>query len=401
MSNTVTTGSQQVRARRPFLIFSARLTSVGGLFEGLMAWLKAMRSSAELLYAPVPGDGKCSERVTNAAGAEVVVDEVDTIGARSMIGVRLRAAKSLVRRLHSEPLPDVVMSVGSDSDIVNYIVCSIARAIYGTRVRVVCYCAGYPVPWHLRNGSLKGLVYKFFLKLIYPRVDHVIAISREMKREMVADFNVRADRITIVPISIPVGVLRAVDLKMRSQTQTVLTFGVISRLNAEKFISHAVRAFARVLADLDLECRLAVYGDGPARQSLESLVSELKISHAVSFLGHANICDALRAVDCLLVCSEHEGTPRTILEVGCVGIPTIATSVGGVPDIIIDGVTGWLYKYGDLDQLAELMCYVAKNSAARVRVGMAMQEYVARVHTPEQEWCLLQGAIDVLRSVDL
>lgn len=75
------------------------------------------------------------------------------------------------------------------------------------------------------------------------------------------------------------------------------------------------------------------------------------------------------------------------------GIPTIATSVGGIPDIVENGRTGWLYAHGDVEALGKLMQYVVDHPEERHAFGARMRKHVHEVHAPLNE---VRKLVDVL-----
>lgn len=101
---------------------------------------------------------------------------------------------------------------------------------------------------------------------------------------------------------------------------------------------------------------LTFYGHGPQRESLEGLARKLNLSGRVVFAGHAPILEVWRENQILIMPSRYEGLPLTIIEAMLCGRPALATDVGGNPEVIEDGVTGFLAEapvVGSVDSALE------------------------------------------------
>ena len=125
----------------------------------------------------------------------------------------------------------------------------------------------------------------------------------------------------------------------------------LSNFRPVKRIQDVIKIFARVAQEVP--ARLLMVGDGPERSSAEWLAKSLQISDRVQFLGkqdHVN--ELLPAADLMLMPSEMESFGLAALEAMACETPTIGTNVGGVPELIQNGVTGLLFPVGDVDAMA-------------------------------------------------
>lgn len=133
---------------------------------------------------------------------------------------------------------------------------------------------------------------------------------------------------------------------------TEFVFGNVGRLHEQKGHKFLLQAFARVTN----RARLAIVGDGELRNELVILADELNIRDRVSFLGaRSDICEFLTAIDVFVMPSLWEGQPIALLEALASGKPCIASDVDGIPEIITDGVNGYLVEPRDIDKLASMM----------------------------------------------
>jgi glycosyltransferase involved in cell wall biosynthesis len=119
----------------------------------------------------------------------------------------------------------------------------------------------------------------------------------------------------------------------------------VGRLTRKKGIEYLISA-VKLVGDADL----LIVGDGPDRDRLEKMALGLR----VEFVGRASperICQYLKQAKILILPSLYEGLPNVILEAMAVGVPVIATRVGGIPDLVKDGETGLLVEPGSVDEL--------------------------------------------------
>lgn len=154
---------------------------------------------------------------------------------------------------------------------------------------------------------------------------------------------------------------------------TAFIVGTVSRLDPIKNQSMMLRAFARFLGDCP-NAWLLVVGDGPEREHLNVLASQLNISHRVSFTGFIdNPVNHLALMDLFLLSSHSEGTSMTLLEAMSLGIPALVTSVGGNPEIVREGVNGLLTPPDDARAFARGMTELWQNPKRRKQLGQGGQ----------------------------
>ena len=126
----------------------------------------------------------------------------------------------------------------------------------------------------------------------------------------------------------------------------------LSNFRPVKRLVDVVKIFARVVCEMPAQ--LILIGDGPDRSAAEWLVHDLRLQGRVHFLGkQERVNELLPLADLLLMPSELESFGLAALEAMACKVPSIATRVGGVPELIDDGETGLLYEVGDVEGMAE------------------------------------------------
>ncbi|MDF2977057.1 MAG: putative glycosyltransferase [Actinomycetospora sp.] len=177
------------------------------------------------------------------------------------------------------------------------------------------------------------------------------------------------------------------------EAETVI--GTIAVMRPEKDHPTLLRAF-RAVVDQRPDVRLALIGDGPQRPAIEALVDELGLREHVLLLGHQDdVRRLLRVFDVFTLSSRTvEACPNSLLEAMSAGVPAVCTAVGGVPEMIVDGVTGHVVPSEDPGALAAgLLALLADPDAARA-MGAAGRRRVREVFTQERSVAEAQNAFE-------
>ncbi len=157
---------------------------------------------------------------------------------------------------------------------------------------------------------------------------------------------------------------------------------VVTVANANRFKTDGllilVQAAARVVRAVP-GVRFLIVGDGPCLPRLRAAVEEQALSPAVRLLGLRHDVPAILArCDVAVLPSLHEGLPNVVLEAMAAGLPVVATRVGGVPEAVLDGVTGRLVESGAPDALADALIAVLRDPGTGQAMGRAGRERVVR-----------------------
>jgi glycosyltransferase involved in cell wall biosynthesis len=124
--------------------------------------------------------------------------------------------------------------------------------------------------------------------------------------------------------------------------------------------------------------RLVLIGDGPERAALERLTSDLDLKEKVVFAGSRTDAAAfIHGFDFSILGSSEESLPNAIMESMALAVPVVATRVGGVDELVDDGVHGKLVPYGDVDAMAGAIAWMLEHPEARRRMGVAGRERIA------------------------
>ena len=138
----------------------------------------------------------------------------------------------------------------------------------------------------------------------------------------------------------------------------------------------AVLEIVRAARERGIDAVLCMVGDGPDRERLEQLAHDLGIARSTYFVGYQeDVAGYYRLFDAFLLPSVNEGTPVSAIEALASGTPVVATRVGGVPDVVRDGIDGFLVEPGDTGAAANRLAELALDPDLRARLGESGRAY--------------------------
>jgi glycosyltransferase involved in cell wall biosynthesis len=201
----------------------------------------------------------------------------------------------------------------------------------------------------------------------------VAAVSDNVRDHLVQVQGLPADRVVTILNGIDLDAYRlppaeraAARAELGLPPEAVVA-GTVARLVPVKNQAMLLRAAARVPG-----LWLALAGDGELRTDLEQLAGELGIADRVRFLGlRRDVPRVLAALDVFVMTSESEGLPIAMIEAMAAGLPVVATEVGGIPELVADGVSGRLVPANDHEAAAAALAALASDPAQRHAFGRA------------------------------
>ncbi|MGM9512866.1 glycosyltransferase [Roseateles sp. DB2] len=157
--------------------------------------------------------------------------------------------------------------------------------------------------------------------------------------------------------------------------QDALLVGFVGRLSPEKGPEQFLRAVSLMQEGLPDATRFVMVGEGPMKAPLEAELARLGLGHRVLLAGHWDDMPALyRELDLLVSASHSEAMPLALMEAMASGLPVIATRVGGIPEIVQHGISGWLVAARDIEDIAERMRQMLGQPDLRQRMGTAARQ---------------------------
>ncbi len=212
----------------------------------------------------------------------------------------------------------------------------------------------------LDGSNRKG---QWIRRLHRPLVSHYIALSRDLESYLETKVGVPSQRITQIYNGVNCHDFRPASGERELLPETdfapkgAFVIGTVGRMQPVKDQVNLTRAFIHLVAILPQEksrLRLVMVGDGSLRAECEALLTQAGLRHLAWLPGaRDDVAALMRGMDIFVLSSLAEGISNTILEAMASGLPTIATAVGGNPELVEDGVTGSLVPAANPIALAE------------------------------------------------
>ena len=212
--------------------------------------------------------------------------------------------------------------------------------------------------------------------------NRVISVSEDASKHLVEYFGVDPRRIKVIQNGIKMDDFEGPEIELKknmaSHSTRPPTIANIARLSPEKDHGSLFLAMKMVLKKHP-DARLLLVGKGPLEDELRGQVQDLGIAQNIEFVGEvSDIRQVLRRVDFLVLCSLTEGFPMGVLEALASAKPVVATSVGAIPKVVLDGQTGCLVPPENPEKLASAMDFMLTDMARARRMGENGRSLVQR-----------------------
>ena len=270
------------------------------------------------------------------------------------------------------PLLDLLLTERVDILHAHKFGSNIWASVLGRIARVPVIVAHEHNTWSFEGDLQRRLLYRHVIGRLSTVV---LAVSERDRQQMISVEHLPADKVVHLPNGIPPlepgnSDVRG-ELGISASAPLVVS---ISVLRPEKRLDVLVRA-AHLVHATHPDARFLIVGDGPERNALTALVGQLALEEVVIFTGHrSDVGDVLAASDVAASSSAVEGSPLALMEAMGAGKPVVATRVGGVPDIVRDGVEGLLVQSRDPEALAGAIVTLLRDPRLRERMSAAGRE---------------------------
>jgi glycosyltransferase involved in cell wall biosynthesis len=246
--------------------------------------------------------------------------------------------------------------------------------------------------WSFQGEPLRRLLDR---EVIARFSDAFVAVSREDRRKMIEVEHIPPAAIRFVPNGIappppptPGRDVRA-ELGIAADAPVIGSVGALRPQKAYDLLVRAALSLRRAHPSL----RVLIVGEGPQQRHLQALLVELGMVDTVLLLGRRlDVPDLLRAMDVAVCSSEFEGSPLAVMEYMAAARPIVSTRVGGIPDLIDDGVHGLLVAPGDAQALAGAIDALLRDPAR----GRALGERARERRRAEFDLDVMVGKVEAL-----
>src|SRR5262245_14539104 len=331
-------------------------TFPGGPERQMLGLARAIRDHAETTFLSFGESGRCRAflSVCKQQGFDAVALEADTprLGrAISEIADNLKRVGATVLCCH-----------GYKADLLG------RPAARRAGVPAVAVSRGWT------GENLKVRLYEALDRLALRWLDRVVCVS-EGQAVKVRRAGVPAERVVVIRNAIRADRFTDPDPQARDVLQSLFASPrrhlvvAAGRLSPEKGFSVLVEAARRVVASSP-DAGFVLFGDGALREALGRQIAAAGLAGAFVLAGFRGDLDRLLpAADLLVLPSYTEGLPNVVLEAFAAGVPVVATAVGGTPEVVEDGHSGFLVPPGDAPRLAQRVAELLANEARRRAMG--------------------------------
>ncbi len=258
-------------------------------------------------------------------------------------------------------------------------------------VRMLGLHRKYPwIAWNHGYTRISRLdrMYSRLDRLSLPKAYRVVTVCRPFA-EQIERLGVQPDRITILHNSVkpfvppPQEAVQRVrrEFGLADDEAVILSVG---RVSQEKGHADLLRAAAALAAMSGApQFRVVIVGDGPERERLAQLATQLGIEKRIAFAGFQRDTKPYYAMATAVAVPSHsEGSPNVVLEAMAAGLPLAANAVGGVPEILEEGVTGLMVPPRNPDAMAKALLRILSDAELRLRLGAAARARAESSHAP-------------------
>lgn len=202
------------------------------------------------------------------------------------------------------------------------------------------------------------------------------------------------EKLILIPLGIKPQIFVSIDgakqaiAKAISMTPTDFNkktvIGTIAELHPNKGLPYLIKAFSEVVLQYP-QAILVIIGDGQELTTLHMLIKEAKMEQNIFLAGYMDqASEYLKAFNIFVLSSLKEGLPYTILEAGTASLPVVATTVGGIPEIIEDMKSGVLVQPKNTRELAHALSFMIEHPEERRRYGAVLKEKVLKDFSMEK-----------------
>lgn len=250
--------------------------------------------------------------------------------------------------------------------------------------------AGVPIRVHAEHGrdaadpEGKNRKHNMLRSLMTPLVDCYIPVSSDLQRWLRDVIHVPQSKNLLIKNGVDTEAFRPTAIAQQKENFII---GTVGRIQDVKNHIGLIDAFIRLREDMPAErsrLRLAIVGDGPLLPAVREKVAAAGITDMVWLPGaRTDISDIIQTFSVFALPSIAEGTPVTLLEAMSAGLPVVATSVGGIPEVVVNDTTGKLVPANDAKALAAGIAHYVRQPELAAQHGAASRKRIERHYSME------------------
>ncbi len=335
----------------------------GGQEHRILAEINGFRSRGSEVWLIAPMDSQIYQRASQA-GVSIVAQRFDQ---RYLMPYHILR---LAWWLHRQRIEIVNPHSSRDGWLL-----TIAARI--ARVPLIIRSRHFDVP--IPNKSLSRLMYKEWSH-------HILTTSPKITSSLASTFDLDLDAITTLPTGVDLQRFKPegpkADFSAFALPPQTPLIGMVTVIRAAKGIQILAEAVHLLKAHHGIQVHCIIAGEGPALEYVQSMVSRFSVGNQFTFLGHReDVPEIMRALDIIAIPSFHEAIPQSGLQALAMGVPVVASDVGGIPSIIRHGETGRLVPPHDAAALAAAIREILEQKLQTQAMSHAGREFIMAHHS--------------------
>nr|WP_255749044.1 glycosyltransferase family 4 protein [Gramella crocea] len=298
---------------------------------------------------------------------------IDLSNDKSLLS-SLQLIKNLVKLINSEK-PDVIQCNGSDT-----LKFTVAASFFTRKTHITYRNISTISKWI--DSSLK----LNFYKTLFKKVDHVTSVGSESIQDLIETLDYPQEQTSVIRRGIPVKSLSPEDLSYLkselgffSNEKIVMHIGNFSPEKNHNFLLDIFSDIKKSFSHIKLVC----VGEGETYQDIKEKIKKRNLEDTIKLLGfRKDISELLTQAHCLVLASKIEGVPGVILEAASQKVPSVATNVGGVSEVIIDNETGFIIDDFNKNEFKMRVISLLSDEKLKNRMGENAFRLVERDFNP-------------------
>jgi glycosyltransferase involved in cell wall biosynthesis len=268
-----------------------------------------------------------------------------------------------------------------------------AASIFGPliahRLGIAAFCTLHTVEEPVGSARRRAALMRWVLANYCERI---LCVSEHVRQHQIERWRHHPERLLTLHNGVDLAALRSNGDKPRHELRRDLglpadvpVITTVAVLRPPKGIEAMISAMPSILRHVP-ETRYLVVGDGPHKVVLEALAEKIGVAHRVIFAGlRTDVADILAASDLFVLPSLNDALPTVLIEAMAAGLPIVATSIGGIPEMVAPQVNGLLVPPGAPDALAQACCQLIRSPDRARRLGVqgrriAEQRFDIKIH---------------------
>lgn len=261
---------------------------------------------------------------------------------------------------------------------------------HGFTTMLASYIAKLIKPYSILINGEHGTLYhstmkqRLSQKFLFGRMNLNLSVSQDLKETIIKTFSIKKDNFLPIINGVDTdkfnqGILGQTNLRRSlSINEDSIIIGSVGRLVPVKNYPSLIKAFS-LLLESQPNCHLVIAGDGVERKSLEDEIDTRKLKNNIHLLGRRDDIPALMPqFDLFVLPSFSEGLSNTLLEAMSCGTPVIASNVGGNKEIVVEGITGYLYPSDDYVALSKILISLSSNKKQIQQLSQQARQHICQ-----------------------